>query len=131
MQQKANEVHLYLEGKSILLKDVKNNRNGRRYLCRRRFKLGTSDDGKDLMQKRLTYYKRENLSKIIWQEDNLVESVKEAVLAELIQDKFEHLMDMYDEEDEEETPIVSGREKRDDPNFDPYEEGGVRKWETQ
>ena len=120
MQQKANEVHLYLEGKSILLKDVKIIETEDGIYVEDAFKLGTSDDGKDLMQKRLTYYKRENLSKIIWQEDNLVESVKEAVLAELIQDKFEHLMDMYDEEDEEETPIVSGREKRDDPNFDPY-----------
>ena len=120
MQQKANEVHLYLEGKSILLKDVKIIETEDGIYVEDAFKLGTSDDGKDLMQKRLTYYKRENLSKIIWQEDNLVESVKEAVLAELIQDKFEHLMDMYDEEDEEETPIVSGREKRDDPTFDPY-----------
>jgi len=111
---------LYLEGKSILLKDVKIIETEDGIYVEDAFKLGTSDDGKDLMQKRLTYYKRENLSKIIWQEDNLVESVKEAVLAELIQDKFEHLMDMYDEEDEEETPIVSGREKRDDPNFDPY-----------
>ncbi len=120
MQQKANEVHLYLEGKSILLKDVKIIETEDGIYVEDAFKLGTSDDGKDLMQKRLTYYKRENLSKIIWQEDNLVESVKEAVLAELIQDKFEHLMDMYDEEEEEETPQLSGREKRDDPNFDPY-----------
>ena len=120
MQQKANEVHLYLEGKSILLKDVKIIETEDGIYVEDAFKLGTSEDGKDLMQKRLTYYKRENLSKIIWQEDNLVESVKEAVLAELIQDKFEHLMDMYDEEEEEETPQLSGREKRDDPNFDPY-----------
>ena len=120
MQQKANEVHLYLEGKSILLKDVKIIETEDGIYVEDAFKLGTSDDGKDLMQKRLTYYKRENLSKIIWQEDNLVESVKEAVLAELIQDKFEHLMDMYDEEEEEEAPTISGREKRDDPNFDPY-----------
>jgi len=120
MQQKANEVHLYLEGKSILLKDVKIIETEDGIYVEDAFKLGTSEDGKDLMQKRLTYYKRENLSKIIWQEDNLVESVKEAVLAELIQDKFEHLMDMYEEEDEEEAPAVSGREKRDDPNFDPY-----------
>ena len=104
MQQKANEVHLYLEGQSILLTDVK---------------IIETEDGKDLVQKRLTYYKRDNLSKIVWTEDNLVESVKEAVLAELIADKFEHLMDMYEEEEQEETDS-SGREKRDDPTFDPY-----------
>jgi DNA-binding cell septation regulator SpoVG len=120
MQQKANEVHLYLEGKSILLKDVKIIETEDGIYVEDAFKLGTSEDGKDLMQKRLTYYRRESLSKILWQEDNLVESVKEAVLSELIQDKFEHLMDMYEEEEEEETPQLSGREKRDDPNFDPY-----------
>lgn len=120
MQQKANEVHLYLEGKSTLLKDVKIIETEDGIYVEDAFKLGTSEDGKDIMQKRLTYYRRESLTKIIWQEDNLVESVKEAVLSELIQDKFEHLMDMYEEEDEEETSQLSGREKRDDPNFDPY-----------
>ncbi len=119
MQQKANEVHLYLEGQSILLTDVKIIETEDGIYVEDFFKLGTSEEGKDLMQKRLTYYKRENLSKIIWQEDNLVESVKEAVLSELIQDKFEHLMDMYEEEEGDE-PVVSGREKRDDPSFDPY-----------
>lgn len=119
MQQKANEVHLYLEGQSILLTDVKIIETEDGIYVEDSFKLGTSEDGKDLVQKRLTYYKRDNLSKIVWTEDNLVESVKEAVLAELIADKFEHLMDMYEEEEQEETDS-SGREKRDDPTFDPY-----------
>ena len=119
MQQKANEVHLYLEGQSILLTDVKIIETEDGIYVEDSFKLGTSEDGKDLVQKRLTYYKRDNLSKIVWTEDNLVESVKEAVLAELIADKFEHLMDMYEEEEQEETDS-SGREKRDDPAFDPY-----------
>jgi|TARA_B100001094_G_scaffold245846_1_gene242395 hypothetical protein len=119
MQQKANEVHLYLEGQSILLTDVKIIETEDGIYVEDSFKLGTSEDGKDLVQKRLTYYKRDNLSKIVWTEDNLVESVKEAVLAELIADKFEHLMDMYEEEEQEEVD-TSGREKRDDPTFDPY-----------
>ena len=96
MQQKANEVHLYLEGQSILLTDVKIIETEDGIYVEDSFKLGTSEEGKDLVQKRLTYYKRDNLSKIVWTEDNLVESVKEAVLAELIADKFEHLMDMYE-----------------------------------
>jgi len=120
MQQKANEVHLYVEGKSSVLSDVKIIETEDGIYVEDSFKLGTSEDGKDIMQKRLTYYKRENLSKIVWTEDNLVESVKEAVLAELIQDKFEHLIDMYEDEEEEVSPPVSGREKRDDPSFDPY-----------
>ena len=120
MQQKANEVHLYVEGKSSVLSDVKIIETEDGIYVEDSFKLGTSEDGKDIMQKRLTYYKRENLSKIVWTEDNLVESVKEAVLAELIQDKFEHLIDMYEDEEEEVSPPISGREKRDDPSFDPY-----------
>ena len=120
MQQKANEVHLYVEGKSSVLSDVKIIETEDGIYVEDSFKLGTSEDGKDIMQKRLTYYKRENLSKIVWTEDNLVESVKEAVLAELIQDKFEHLIDMYEDEEEEVSQPTSGREKRDDPSFDPY-----------
>ena len=120
MQQKANEVHLYVEGKPSVLSDVKIIETEDGIYVEDSFKLGTSEDGKDIMQKRLTYYKRENLSKIVWTEDNLVESVKEAVLAELIQDKFEHLIDMYEDEEEEVSPPPSGREKRDDPSFDPY-----------
>ena len=120
MQQKANEVHLYVEGKSSVLSDVKIIETEDGIYVEDSFKLGTSEDGKDIMQKRLTYYKRENLSKIVWTEDNLVESVKEAVLAELIQDKFEHLIDMYEDEEEEVSQPASGREKRDDPSFDPY-----------
>tara|TARA_B100001778_G_C18593146_1_gene633239 strand:- start:508 stop:885 length:378 start_codon:yes stop_codon:yes gene_type:complete len=120
MQQKANEVHLYIEGKSSVLSDVKIIETEDGIYVEDSFKLGTSEDGKDIVQKRLTYYKRENLSKIVWTEDNLVESVKEAVLAELIQDKFEHLIDMYEDEEEEVSQPTSGREKRDDPSFDPY-----------
>lgn len=119
MQQKANEVHLYLEGQSILLTDVKIIETEDGIYVEDTVKLGTSDEGEDIIQKRLTYYKRDNLSKIVWKEDNLVESVKESVLTEMIQDKFEHLMDMYEEE-EGDQPVISGREKRDDPSFDPY-----------
>jgi len=120
MQQKANEVHLYIEGKSSVLSDVKIIETEDGIYVEDSFKLGTSEDGKDIVQKRLTYYKRENLSKIVWTEDNLVDSVKEAVLAELIQDKFEHLIDMYEDEEEEASQPTAGREKRDDPSFDPY-----------
>jgi len=120
MQKKANEIHLVLNGVEETLVDVKIIETEDGIYVEDSFKLGTSEEGSDLLQKRLTYYKRDNLTKIVWTEDNLVESVKEEVLAELIQDKFEHLMDMYDDEDEEETITPSGKDKRDDPNFDPY-----------
>ena len=57
----------------------------------------------------------------MWSEDSLVEAVEEAVLAELIQDKFEHLMDIYDEDEEDEEVIGTPKaDRRDDPKFNPY-----------
>ena len=86
------------------------------------FKLGTSEDGEDIIQKRLTYYRRENLLKLIWTEDSLVEAITENVLSELIQDKFEHLMDIYDEEEEDEVAGTPKADGRDNPKFNPYQE---------
>jgi len=60
------------------------------------------------------------LLKIVWSEDSLVEAVEEVVLSELIQDKFEHLMDIYDEEEDEEIIGTPKKDRRDDPKFNPY-----------
>jgi len=121
MQQKANEVVLLLNGEVVTLSDVKIIETEDGIYVKDSFKLGTSEEGEDLIQKRLTYYRRENLLKLVWAEDALVESIVENVLAELIQDKFEHLMDIYDEEEVDETPKTDGR---DDPKFNPYKDKG-------
>ena len=121
MQQKANEVVLLLNGEVVTLSDVKIIETEDGIYVKDSFKLGTSEEGEDLIQKRLTYYRRENLLKLVWTEDALVESIVENVLAELIQDKFEHLMDIYDEEEVDETPKTDGR---DDPKFNPYKDKG-------
>ena len=115
MQQKANEVVLLLNGELITLEDVSIIETEDGVYIEDSFKLGTSEDGSDIIQKRLTYYRRENLLKLVWHENALVDSVKENVLAEIIQDKFEHLMEVY--EDEEDTDS----DNRDNPKFDPYE----------
>ena len=49
-------------------------------------------------------------------------SVKENVLAEIIQDKFEHLLDNYEEYDSDEEEVVGTpkADRRDDPEFNPY-----------
>ncbi len=121
MQVKANEVVLLLNGKIETLADVKIIETEDCIYVEDSFKLGTSDAGEDLIQKRFTQYQRKDLLKIVWSEDALVESQKENILAELIQDKFEHLMDMYEEEEEDEEIIGTPKvDKRDDPNFDPY-----------
>ena len=120
MQQKANEIHLLLNSEVLTLKDVKIIETEDGLYVRDDFKRGTTEDGKDIIQKRTTYYGRKDLLKIVWSEDSLVESVEEAVLAELIQDKFEHLMDIYDEEDDEEVIGTPKADRRDDPKFNPY-----------
>ena len=121
MQVKANEVVLLLNGKIETMSDVKIIETEDCVYIEDSFKLGTDDAGEDLIQKRFTQYQRKDLLKIVWSEDALVESQKESILAELIQDKFEHLMDMYEEdEDEDETIGAPKVDKRDDPSYDPY-----------
>ena len=100
MQVKANEVVLLLNGKIETMSDVKIIETEDCVYIEDSFKLGTDDAGEDLIQKRFTQYQRKDLLKIVWSEDALVESQKESILAELIQDKFEHLMDMYEEDED-------------------------------
>ena len=122
MQQKANEIHLLLNSEVLILKDVKIIETEDGLYIEDSFKLGTSEDGKDIIQRRLTYYRRECILKIVWTENALVDSVKENVLAEIIQDKFEHLLDNYDEyeSDDEEVVGTPKADRRDDPEFIPY-----------
>ena len=122
MQQKANEVVLLLNGEVITLTDVKIIETEDGIYVSDSFKLGTSEEGEDLIQKRLTYYRRDNLMKLVWTEDALVEAVTENVLAELIQDKFEHLMEIYDDEDEEDVVVAPKADGRDNPKFNPYKD---------
>ena len=122
MQQKANEIHLLLNSEVLTLKDVKIIETEDGLYIEDSFKLGTSEDGKDLIQRRLTYYRRECILKIVRTENALVDSVKENVLAEIIQDKFEHLLDNYEEYDSDEEDVVGtpNADRRDDPEFNPY-----------
>ena len=120
MQQKANEIHLLLNNEVLLLKDVKIIETEDGLYVEDSFKLGTDDDGKDIIQRLLTYYRRESILKIIWTENSLVDSIKENVLAEIIQDKFEHLMDTYEDYEEEEVVGTPKADRRDDPEFNPY-----------
>jgi DNA-binding cell septation regulator SpoVG len=120
MQQKANEVVLLLKGEVVTYTDVKIIETEDGLYVKDSFKRGTTEEGEDIIQKRLTYYSRKDLLKIVWSEDALVEAVEEAVLSELIQDKFEHLMEMYDEDDDEDIVGSPKADRRDDPKFNPY-----------
>jgi hypothetical protein len=122
MQQKANEVVLLLNGEIVTYSDVKIIETEDGLYVKDFIKLGSTDDGEDIMQKQLTYFGRKDLLKIVWKENALVEAVEEIVLSELIQDKFEHLMDLYDEDEDEDDGVVGTpkADRRDDPKFNPY-----------
>jgi DNA-binding cell septation regulator SpoVG len=55
MQQKANEIHLLLNSEVLTIKDVKIIETEDGLYIEDSFKLGTSEDGKDIIQRRLTY----------------------------------------------------------------------------
>ncbi len=120
MQQKANEVVMLLKGEVVTYTDVKIIETEDGLYIKDSFKRGTTEEGEDIIQKRLVYYGRKDLLKIVWSEDALVEAVEEAVLSELIQDKFEHLIEMYDDDDDEDIIGTPRADRRDDPKFNPY-----------
>jgi hypothetical protein len=86
-------------------------------------KIGTDNDGNDLIQEVLTMYPWEKVVSLAWTEKTLIESVKQAVVLEALQDLEGFLDDYEDEEEEDEVPKSdqSNSDKRDDPKVNPYE----------
>lgn len=113
MQQKVNQVELLVNGEHIVLQDVLTIETEDGIYVEDSFKLGTDNDGNDLIQKRLTFYPSDKVLKMVWSENALVETVKENVIAAIITDHIESLSDMYEDEDSE-------GDHRDDPEFNPY-----------
>ena len=119
MQQRVNEVWLRIEGEELVLKDVDVLEVEDGLFIEDSFVLGKSEDGEDITQKRLTHYPSRFLVKMVWSENALVDKVKETVISELVADKFESLMDLYEDEEEDE-PIEATPPSKDDPEFNPY-----------
>jgi len=118
MQQKANEVVFLVNKEVVSYKDVNIIEIDSGIYVEDTVKIGTDNEGEDLIQRRLTYYREECLLKIVWAENSLVESVIEKVIAEMVQDKIDSLLDLYEDSDDEIIEETSG--SRDDPEFDPY-----------
>lgn len=116
MQQKVNLVELLVNGELIVLKDVDVIETEDGIYVEDTFKLGTDNEGEDLIQKRLTFYPSSKVLKMVWSENALVDTVKENVMAEIIRDHIESLSDFYEEEIED-----SGPDQRDNPEFNPYD----------
>ncbi len=119
MQQRVNELHLKVDKVDLVLKDVEVIETEDGLYVEDSTVLGKTEEGVDINQKRLTYYPSSSLIKMIWSENALVDKVKESVISELIADKFEQILDMYEDDEDE-----SSADRRDDPKFNPYNKKG-------
>lgn len=115
MQQKVNSVTVQVSNGEKTFDDVFILKGSEGLYIETVEKIGTDNEGKDLNQQRLTMYPWEKILSMSWTEKTLIDSVKQAVILEALQDLEEFLED-YDDEDEEDTG-----DKRDDPEVNPYD----------
>ncbi len=120
MQQRVNEVHLKIDGEELIINDVDVIETEDGLYIEDVLLLGKTEEGEDISTPQLTFYPSKYLHKMIWKEKSLVDKVKEMVISELVADKFESLLDMYDEDEEEEDQSTP---HRDDPTKNPYNKG--------
>jgi hypothetical protein len=126
MQQKVNLVTIAgIEG-AIEYSDVLILRGQEGIYIETTDKIGTDNDGKDLIQNKLVMYPWEKVVSLAWTEDTLIESVKQAAILEALQDLEEFLED-YEDDEEETADDPAGEldestgDARDDPKVNPYE----------
>lgn len=118
MQQKVNSVTIQVGSEEKTLTDVLILKGSEGLYIETNEKIGTDNEGNDLMQQTLTMYPWEKVIKMAWTEKTLIESVKQGVILEALQEIEGFLEDYEDDEEDEEDD--SG-DKRDDPKVNPYE----------
>ena len=118
MQQKVNSVTVLLGSEDKTFDDVTILKGSEGLYIETVEKIGTDNDGNDLNQQRLTMFPWERVVSMSWTEKTLIESVKQGVILEALQD-LEGFLEDYEDEDEEDTPTESG-DARDDPTVNPY-----------
>ena len=116
MQQKVNSVRIKVGAEEVELKDVNILKGSEGLYVETQEKIGTDNEGKDLLQGTLTMYPWENVITMAWTENTLIEQVKQGIILEALSE-IEDFLEDY--EDEEET---GDSDKRDDPNVNPYSE---------
>ena len=119
MQQKVNSVRIKVGSEEVELTDVVMLRGSEGLYVETSEKIGTDNEGKDLMQSRLTMYPWENIITMAWTEQTLIDQVKQGVMLEALSE-IEDFLDDYDDE-EEEDESSSDSDKRDDPTVNPYD----------
>jgi hypothetical protein len=116
MQQKVNSVTVQLGSTELTLDEVLILRGSEGLYIETEEKIGVDNEGKDLMQSKLTMYPWERVVSMSWTEKTLIDTVKQGVILEALQE-IEGFLEDY--EDEEEDDSVG--DKRDDPKVNPYE----------
>jgi hypothetical protein len=118
MQQKVNSVTIQVGSEELTLTDVMILKGSEGLYVETTEKIGTDNEGKDLLQPKLTMYPWEKVITMSWTEKTLIETVKQGVILEALSEIESFLEDYEDDEDDEEG--TSG-DKRDDPKVNPYE----------
>ena len=123
MQQKVNTVTVLVGAEEKVYSDAIILKGAEGLYVESSNKIGTDNDGNDLIQEVLTMYPWEKVVSLAWTEKTLIESVKQSVILEALQD-LEGFLDDYEDEDEEEEVVKTDEtnsDKRDDPKVNPYE----------
>ena len=122
MQQKVNTVTVLVGAEEKVYSDAIILKGAEGLYVESSNKIGTDNDGNDLIQEVLTMYPWEKVVSLAWTEKTLIESVKQGVILEALQD-LEGFLDDYEDEDEEEDTKADemNSDKRDDPKVNPYE----------
>lgn len=119
MQQKVNEVVIMIGSTEKSYKDVTILKGSEGIYIETNDKIGTDNEGNDLYQPKLTMYPWERVVSQSWTENTLIESVKQAVILEALQD-LEDFLEDYEEDEDESTPTESS-DTRDNPDVNPYD----------
>jgi len=117
MQQKVNSVTVQAGSEEKIFEDVLILKGSEGLYIETVEKIGTDNEGKDLLQPRLTMYPWEKVISMSWTEKTLIDAVKQGVILEALQE-IEDFLEDYEDDDEEED---SSGDKRDDPEVNPYE----------
>jgi len=116
MQQKVNSVTVQAGSEEKIFEDVLILKGSEGLYIETVEKIGTDNEGKDLLQPRLTMYPWEKVISMSWTEKTLIDAVKQGVILEALQEIEDFLEDYEDDEEED-----SSGDKRDDPEVNPYE----------
>lgn len=119
MQQKVNSVTVQLGSEEKTYEDVIILKGSEGLYIETQEKIGTDNEGNDLLQAKLTMFPWERVLSMAWTEKTLIETVKQGVILEALSE-IEGFLDEYEDEEDEEEGESSG-DKRDDPKVNPYE----------